>query len=299
MEQVANPFKIDQTTYSDTGDLHLIEMILLGNKDALHALIERHQQFIFNIALKMINNVQDAEDVTQEVLIKIVVKLSSFDSTKGRFRTWLYRVTFNHILNIKKQKYEHMVPDFETFFNYIENSPTEDMSVEEEVVMSLYIKEARVTCMNGMLMCLDREQRLIYIMGDVFEIDHQLGGEMFNISASNFRQKLSRARKDLYQWMNNRCGLVNKNNPCRCPKKTKGFIAKGWVNPDNMRWHSDYQHSIAELSESRIEDALDTIDKIYVSLYREHPFKHYDKADELLSTITSHPTLKDIFRLDS
>jgi hypothetical protein len=89
------------------------------------------------------------------------------------------------------------------------------MSATEELDKKLLIEEAKVACMTGLLICLAREQRLIYIIGDLFEIDHTLAGEIFNISPANFRQKLTRARKDLYQWMNNRCGLVNQANPSR------------------------------------------------------------------------------------
>jgi hypothetical protein len=63
----------------------------------------------------------------------------------------------------------------------IEHSPTIAMSATEELDKKLLIEEAKVACMTGLLMCLAREQRLIYI-------------------------------KDLYQWMNNRCGLVNQAN---------------------------------------------------------------------------------------
>jgi hypothetical protein len=51
-------------------------------------------------------------------------------------------------------------------------------------------------CMAGMIMCLDGEQRLTYIIGDVFEADHNLGAEIFEITPANFRQKLTCARKD-------------------------------------------------------------------------------------------------------
>ena len=81
--------------------------------------------------------------------------------------------------------------------------------------MQQEIEESKVSCMAGMLMCLDREQRLIYIVGELFEIDHNMGSEIFGTSPANFRQKLSRARKDLYHWMHDKCGLVNKENPCR------------------------------------------------------------------------------------
>ena len=290
-----NPFK--STKYSDEKDLELLSLALAGDKQGLSQLIGRHQAYIFNIALKMINNIDDAKDVTQEVLLKLITNLGKYDSAKGKFRTWLYRITFNHILNIKKQKYEQLVTGFDSFFGLIENSPVHDLKEEQEKEMQEFIEESKLACMAGMLMCLSREQRLIYIVGEVFEIDHNLASEIFEITPANFRQKLSRTRKDLYQWMNNKCGLVNQENSCRCKKKTKGFIENGWVNPDDLKWNSDYHQSIIEVTNSKIENTLRTIDDLYAKLYKEHPFKIDKTPSNIIDKIINNKELKSIFRL--
>lgn len=56
-------------------------------------------------------------------------------------------------------------------------------------------------CSTGLLLCLDREQRLVYILGEIFGVSARVGAELLEISPENFRQKLSRARRDLYQFM--------------------------------------------------------------------------------------------------
>lgn len=294
--QTENPFSVNN--YSDQKDLDLIIFALNGNKESLSDLIKRHQKFIFNVALKMINNITDAEDVTQEILIKLVTNLAKYDSSKGKFRSWLYRVTFNHVLNIKKQKYEEVVTSSDVFFNYIENSPTIELTESEEKDFQQVIEESKVACMAGMIMCLDREQRLIYVVGEIFEIDHNLASDIFQITTDNFRQKLSRARRDLYQWMNNKCGLVNKDNPCRCPKKTKGFIANGWVTTENLKWHSDYQHRIFELSTTKVDEVLLARDEVYAKLYRAHPFKNHDKSEKVLVEIMNNKTIRETLNLE-
>ena len=290
-----SPFKNE--IYSDQRDLELISLAVNGDRNSLSDLIKRHQQYIYNVALKMVNNVQDAEDITQEILVKIVTSLTKFDHTKGRFRTWLYRITFNHILNLKKQSYEKAVTSFDVFFDYIDGSEEINLTDSEEKEMQLEIEESKVACMAGMLMCLDREQRLVYIVGEVFEIDHNIASEIFETSRDNFRQKLSRARKDLHQWMHNRCGLVNKENPCRCPKKTKGFIANGWVSPDNLKWHSNYTKKINELTELKVEDTLLTIDDLHARLYKEHPFKISLKAESIVQNLINNDNLRKTFNL--
>ena len=76
-----------------------------------------------------------------------------------------------------------------------------------------------------MLLCLDREQRLIYVLGEIFGVTDTVGAELLDTSPDNFRQRLARARRDLHSFMNDKCGLVNQANPCRCARKTAGFIA--------------------------------------------------------------------------
>ena len=82
-----------------------------------------------------------------------------------------------------------------------------------------------------MLLCLGREQRLVYVLGEIFGVTDRVGAELLDISRDSFCQKLARARRDLYNFMQGKCGLVKTSNPCRCAKKTQGFIQLGHVDP--------------------------------------------------------------------
>src|SRR4030095_98697 len=95
--------------------------------------------------------------------------------------------------------------------------------------VQLLVDEARIGCTSAMLLCLDREQRLIYVLGEIFGVSDKIGSELLEITRENFRQKLARARRDLHNFMENKCGLVNKSNPCRCTKKTQAFMNAGYV----------------------------------------------------------------------
>jgi len=280
-------------------DLALVERIKEGDKRALEILVQRHYGYIYNIALKFFNNVQDAEDATQEVTIKLITKIGHFDPAKGQLRTWLYRIVFNHYLNAKKSPHEIILVDgFNTFFGVIGQIPDQALSDEEEKEMKTLIDEVKVACMAGMLMCLNREQRLTFIIGELFDIDHNLAAEIFDITPANFRQRLSRARKELYNWMNNKCGLVNKANPCRCPKKTRGFVQKGFVNEKALKWNVDFSRRIYELSEQQADDMLAERDAIYRRLYKEHPYKDTEnKSATIISEILANERFSKTFSL--
>src|SRR4030067_343559 len=97
-----NPFQ--EKFEEDVNDSTYVTRSLHGDGDALEALVLRHQSWIYNIAFSMMNEIHDAEDATQEVLIKVITKLSTYDPGKASFRTWLYRIVVNHIINMRENR---------------------------------------------------------------------------------------------------------------------------------------------------------------------------------------------------
>src|SRR5436309_9426443 len=118
---------------------------------------------------------------------------------------------------------------FGCYAHGLERTPDLDLPDPSSVPVDLrlLVDEARLSCMSGMLLCLDREQRLVYILGAIFNVTDKVGSEMTGLSRDNFRQKLSRARKQIYNFMNDKCGLIDKKNPCRCERKTKALVDSG------------------------------------------------------------------------
>lgn len=281
------------SSYDESNDVKLLQLAIEGNRKALNELLETHNQFIFNIALKMLADVERAKDITQDILVKITTNLSKYDPNKAPFRAWLYRLAFNHILDEKKSPTENRIKSYSQFFGLIEEIPDEE--VEEYADEDHpYNRETKIKCTAGMLMCLSREQRLLFVVGELFQVNHALGAEIFGISKANFRKKLSRIRKELYEWMHNRCGLINKNNACRCNKKTKGFIERGIVDPNDLLWNKSFKHRIEDFTQSKLEEIQVSSDKVYAKLYREHPMKEPLTTDEVMSAVLGDKNLKDI-----
>ena len=135
--------------------------------------------------------------------------------------------------------------------------------------VELLIEEARVGCTSAMLLCLDREQRIAYILGDIFTVGSRIGAELLEITPEAFRQRLTRARRDLYTFMQGKCGLVNKANPCRCRNKTRSFIEKGMVDPNRLEVAKRHLRQIKE-SAPQTSETLQGLNKQYSDLYRSH-----------------------------
>jgi hypothetical protein len=122
-----------------------------------------------------------------------------------------------------------------------------------------------------MLLCLDREQRLVYILGEIFEVTDGVGAELLEISRENFRQRLACARRDLHNFMNERCGLVNRANPCRCAKKTRGFMQAGYVDPNNLLFARERIEQMHEVVRTKAAE-LTTLEAQHAEIFRQHPF---------------------------
>src|SRR5437016_6826579 len=259
-----------------------------GDREALEALVRRHQPWIYNIAVRMLYHPQDAEDATQEILIKAVTGLASFEG-RSSFRTWLYRIVVNHVLNTKRGRLEPEAMTFGCYGHGLDRTPDLDLPDQGSVGadVNVLVEEARITCTSGMLLCLDREQRLIYILGGIFEVTDTVGAELLGISRENFRQRLARARRDLHNFMHDKCGLVNRANPCRCAKKTRGFIQAGYVDPANLLFARARLQQVREAA-PKVHEALSTLDEKCAEIFRGHPFyKAPDIAPMLRRLVTT------------
>jgi len=279
--------------YTDYNDTELVDLSINGNKKALQTLIIRHQLFVYNLALKMVGNVADAEDITQEVFIKVITALAKFNG-ESKFRTWLYRITVNHFLNNKKKNGKLQVVNFESYFNDIDNIPSFDLNDQEQKEYKDTIEEIRINCTTGMLLCLSQEQRMIYILGEMFDLDHNLGGEILGITPGNFRIKLMRTRKELYNWMNKKCGLVNANNPCRCSKKTRGYVAAGIVDPENLQFNTRYTSKISKFSKNKATKFSNTVDELNKKVFQSHPSQVPIQASKIVDDILNNNLIKSI-----
>lgn len=93
----------DARASADDLDRALVRRFLAGERDAAGVLVDRYQKRLYNVALRMLGNVQDAEDATQTVFLNAFTRLGSYDPT-FRFFSWVYRMTLNECLNLLKRR---------------------------------------------------------------------------------------------------------------------------------------------------------------------------------------------------
>ena len=197
-----------------------------GDRDALSALVRGIQHPMYRLALRFLGDPEDAEDACQEILIRIMTRLGTFEG-RSAFTTWAYTVAVRSLLRTRRRRVESSVRGAERFAAFLDAGIGEIDTTLEEAEYRLLCDEVRVSCTYGMLLCLTRPQRAAYLLADVLGLTDTDGAEILGCTREAFRQRVSRARRTLRHVIDNRCGLVDPANPCRCDRQIATGEAAG------------------------------------------------------------------------
>jgi len=235
-----------------------------GDKKALEQVVLHIQDLVYNLSLKMLFHPEDAKDATQEILIKVITHLSTF-TFQSKFSTWVYRVATNYLLTQKGKQTKEFAYSFEDYAELIDLGQSNEVRFSKnQGEIALLEEEIKVGCSQGLLLCLNELDRAVYILSEILEFNSVEGSEILEISSENYRKKLSRSRSKIRNFMNNKCGLYNPKNPCRCRKKIDFSVEKYGLSTNNLQYANFTNRSI------------DLVDKIKdlersVAIYRSMP----------------------------
>jgi len=247
----------------------LVDLAVVGDKKALENLVGCIQDRVYKLALRMLAHPEDAEDAAHEILIKVITHLSSFRK-ESAFMTWVYRISANHLLTTRKRRAELIEINFEQCQEQIDKgyADTWHPSVSE-AEQKLIVKELRLNCLQGLLQCLDRDLRMAYALGEIFEVKSNEGAYILGITPEAFRQRLSRARKLIRKFMQKNCGLINSENPCHCSRLAPSAVKTGWVKPEKLIFvNHERKHQTDDFDESYLNE-LDELNRVS-TLFRSH-----------------------------
>lgn len=203
-----------------------IELAKDGDPRALETLVRATQDYVYKLALRMLADPEAAEDATQEILIRIITKLSTFQGD-SKFETWTYRIATNYLLTARKVIARDPDLSFQMYADDLLDGLVDDrLAAPEDHIM---LNEFRIKCTMALLLCLDRDHRAAYVLGDILEIEHLQAAEILDISPANFRQRLSRARASVQSFTAAKCGLANASAACSCRKRLPAAMARGRI----------------------------------------------------------------------
>ena len=209
----------------------LVKAAQLGDRAALEGVVRGIQDRVFHLAMRILVNPEDARDATQEILILVVTKLSTFGG-RSAFQTWVYRVAVNYLLSAKKVLANDPGLTFAMFRADLEEGLTAvpDKSAEDRVLLN----ELRIACTTAMLLCLDLPHRIAYVLGDILDMDHVEAARVLGVSTAAYRKRLSRARAEVVGFTGQSCGLVNEDAKCSCPRRLPRALSAGRVRADRL-----------------------------------------------------------------
>jgi RNA polymerase sigma factor (sigma-70 family) len=170
-------------------DQHYINQIILGDTNVFGVLVDRYKEMIFTLALKMIKNREEAEEISQDTFIKIYNSLNKFKGD-SKFSTWIYKIAYNTCLDrLKKNKKEENTISIDEFSDYLVKTRDNALSVLEE-------KERKQTIQNC-LNLLSREENFLLTLYYFDDQNLEEIAKIMDINSNNVKVKLFRTRKKL------------------------------------------------------------------------------------------------------
>lgn len=175
-------------------DLFYIDKVLEGDADAFAPLVDKYKDMVFTIIVKIVGNTSDAEELTQDVFLKVYHSLSGFQR-KSLFSTWIYRIAYNTAISkTRKKKRVLQSLDEEVATNYSEDAIFED-------VYALTDEQQKILVNRAMEKLPEQDYIMITLYYrescSITDISNTL-----NLSESNVKVRLHRIRKKLQHEMN-------------------------------------------------------------------------------------------------
>ncbi len=214
-----------------------VEAARRGERAGLERVARAAEPVVFNLAIRMLANRADAEDATQEILIRIITHLGSVRDV-GAAGAWAMRVACRHLVETRKRgRVEAMRLDFTAFADDLQTDFGASPHVElTEAEYGLALKEVKVGCTLAMLSCLSRALRIAYVLGDVFELSDADAARVLELSPATYRQRLKRARDQVAAFVTRTCGVVAEDAPCRCAGRVGPALAGGRIEKGASRF---------------------------------------------------------------
>ncbi len=212
----------------------LIRQAKEGNKDALVALVERVQRRVHALAIRMLGRHVDAEDATQEILMRIVNHLDTFRE-ECAFDTWVYRIACNHLMTWQRRNGRRNEVGFDQWDEILDREIAAEWPARTPFAEQAFVvRETMMHCIQALLLGLNRTLRMSFILGDIFRVPGAEAAQALGVTHVAFRKQLSRARTMLRSFMKDTCGLVNPDNACRCEKQAARALKQAGSNVEAL-----------------------------------------------------------------
>ena len=267
----------------------LIEQATTGNKAALEAVLADVQDLVFNLSLRMLGTFHDAEDASQDILLKVMTHLSSFKG-ESAFTTWVFRIAVNHLKDYKKHMFAQFPLSFEFYGDDIRNGKLHDIpDLTQNVEKAILAEELKLSCTNVMLQCLDPESRCVFILGTMFQVDSRIAGDILGITPEAYRQRLSRVRKKMADFLSEYCGAYG-NGACHCADRINYAIQSHRLAPDRL----DFTTAKPSDTAAEVTAAMEEIDGYSQQFSFCRTYQSPERLKQMLQDFLNGPAFSSV-----
>ena len=172
----------------------LIEKAKAGDVKSFEILIANYKKRAFNIAYRMLGNLEDANDVTQESFLKIYRSIDKFKG-KSSFSTWLYSIVSNTCIDFIRRNRKKTTISIDT--NYDEDGYEIEIADEKNTTESLFEKKEIIRSIHDAINRLNHDQKIVIILRDIQGFSYFEISKILNISEGTVKSRISRGRKNL------------------------------------------------------------------------------------------------------
>lgn len=269
----------------------LVEKAAQGDQKALETLVAQVEDIVFNLSLRMLGTFADAEDASQDILLKMITHLDTFRG-ESKVTTWVFRIAVNHLINYKKHMFAHSPLSFEYYREDIENGKVQGIAdLSQDVEKELLAEELKMSCTNVMLQCLDAKSRCIFILGTMFRLDSRIAGEVLGITPEAYRQQLSRTRKKMADFLEQYCGEYG-SGKCRCKDRINYAIQGHRINPLQMDYTEAGEISLQTLLD--VKSAMEDVDNLSQDFSFCKPYQSTARTKRLIQELLDSTQLSTI-----
>lgn len=251
---------------------------LQGDREAAERLLRAVQDGVYRLALRMLGHPADAEDASQEVLVIVLTHLDSYRGDSA-FTTWVWTIAARHLRRVRRGRRELM--SFALLDERLRSGLRAEAEGPADPEAEVFVQELRLRCTQAMLLSLDRELRLAYVLGEIFELSGEEAAAVLELESATYRKRLSRARAQLHAFMGSWCGLADPSNPCRCVGQIACAKERGLLAPQELVLHRHPAHT----EPSRLARAVDEVSSMLreAEVLRGHPA--YAAPDAMIARV--------------
>ena len=209
----------------------------------------------------------------------MITHLSSFRGDSA-FTTWVFRIAVNHLKDYKKHMFAHHPLSFEYYGDDIENGKIRDVpDLTQNVEKELLAEELKMSCTNVMLQCLDGESRCIFILGTMFKLDSRIAADILEITPEAYRQRLSRIRKKMADFLGQYCGEYGSGR-CRCKERINYAIENHRINPLQLDYTTATEIPMETMLD--VKNAMEAIDDLSQDFSFCKPYESPERTRHLI-----------------